>query len=144
MSEAPEQDQKTEEPTDKRRRESAKKGDVLQSKELGVALVTLAGAAWLVAAGHMLVGSMEQMLTDGLSFDAADIRTFDPASVAMRLIGMILLPVFALFGLTLVAAYRHPCPARLARLPLRSLCLQAQQDEPDVGAEAHVRQAGAD
>jgi flagellar biosynthetic protein FlhB len=59
MSDAPEKDQKTEAPTDKRRRDAAKKGDVLQSKELGVALVTLAGAAWLVAAGHMLVGSME-------------------------------------------------------------------------------------
>jgi flagellar biosynthetic protein FlhB len=118
MSEAPEQDQKTEAPTDKRRRESAKKGDVLQSKELGVALVT-PGRRRLAGRGrHMLVGSMEQMLPDGLSFDAADIRTFDPASVAMRLIGMILLPVFALFGLTLVAAIATP--ALLGSLGFRS------------------------
>ena len=108
MSEAPDKDQKTEEPTDKRRRDSAKKGDVLQSKELGVALVTLAGAAWLVAAGQMLVGSMEAMLSEGLSFGAEDIRTFDPASAALRMVGMILLPVGALFALTLVAAIATP------------------------------------
>ncbi len=118
MSEAPEKDQKTEEPTDKRRRDSAKKGDVLQSKELGVALVTLAGAAWLVAAGQMLVGSMEAMLSEGLSFGAEDIRTFDPASAALRMVGMILLPVGALFALTLVAAIATP--ALLGSLGFRS------------------------
>jgi flagellar biosynthetic protein FlhB len=118
MSEAPEQDQKTEDPTDKRTREAVKKGDVLQSKELGVALVTLAGAAWLFAAGHLLVGAMENMLIDGLSFSPEDISGFDPASTALRLIGMIALPVFALFGLTLVAAVATP--ALLGSLGFRS------------------------
>jgi flagellar biosynthetic protein FlhB len=108
MSEAPEKDQKTEAPTDKRRRDASTKGDVLQSKELGTALVIMAGAAWLVAAGHMLVASMESMLVEGLTFGAADIRNFDPGTVAIRLIGMILLPVLALFGLTLLAAIAAP------------------------------------
>jgi flagellar biosynthetic protein FlhB len=58
------------------------------------------------------------MLAEGLSFDARDIRAFDPASVALRLIGMVMLPVFALFGLTLVAAVA--APALLGSLGFRS------------------------
>ena len=49
MSDAPEKDQKTEAPTEKRRRDASEKGDVLQSKELGTALVIVAGAALLIA-----------------------------------------------------------------------------------------------
>jgi flagellar biosynthetic protein FlhB len=118
MSEAPEKDQKTEAPTEKRRRDAAEKGDVLQSKELGTALVIVAGAAWLALAGPMLVGSMEEMLVEGLTFNHDSIRNFDPASVALRLIGMILLPLFALFGLTIMAAIGGP--ALLGSLGFRS------------------------
>ena len=42
---------KTEAPTPKRRSDAAKKGDVLQSRELGVALAVVAGAAWIALAG---------------------------------------------------------------------------------------------
>jgi flagellar biosynthesis protein FlhB len=122
MSEAPEKDQKTEAPTEKRRREASEKGDVLQSKELGTALVVVAGAAWLALAGPMLVGSMSDMLVEGLTFNHDSVRNFDPASVALRLIGMILLPVFALFGLTLMAAIGGP--ALLGSLGFRSKALK--------------------
>ena len=118
MSDAPEKDQKTEAPTDKRRREAAEKGDVLQSKELATALVVVAGAAWLALAGKMLVGSLEGMLVEGLTFDANVVQDFDPASLALRLIGMIVLPLFALFGLTLFAAVG--APALLGSLGFRS------------------------
>ena len=43
----PDKDQQTEAPTPKRRRDAAEKGDVLQSRELGTALVVLVGAAWI-------------------------------------------------------------------------------------------------
>lgn len=118
MSEAPERDQKTEAPTDKRRRDAAEKGDVLQSKELAAALVIVAGAAWIALAGKFLVGSMEAMLADGLTFDSAAIRDFDPGTTALRLIAAILLPVAALFGLTLFAAIA--APALLGSLGFRT------------------------
>jgi flagellar biosynthetic protein FlhB len=118
VSEPPDRDQKTEAPTDKRRREAAQKGDVLQSKELATALVILAGAAWLALSGKMLVTSLGAMLTDGLSFDASAVHDFDPATTALRLITAILLPVAALFGLTLVAAIG--APALLGSLGFRS------------------------
>ena len=86
MSEKPDKDQQTEAPTPKRRRDAAEKGDVLQSRELGTALVVLVGAAWLAFMGPMIVGTMETMLTDALSFDAADLRDFDPATTTLRLL----------------------------------------------------------
>lgn len=108
MSDAPERDQKTEAPTAKRRREAAEKGDVLQSKELGTALVMVAGAAWLALAGHMLVGSLEHMLEQGLTFDSSAVHDFAPGSAVLRLTGMILLPVFGLFAITIGAAIAAP------------------------------------
>ena len=127
MSETPDKDQKTEAPTDKRRRDAAEKGDVLQSKELGTALVVLAGAVWLLLAGKMLVGSMEEMLVDGLSFDAAVIQDFDPWSAALRMVGMILIPVFALFALTLIAAVG--APALLGSLGFRAKAFAPKPDK---------------
>lgn len=118
MSEAPEKDQKTEEPTDKRRRDAAEKGDVLQSKELGTALVVVAGAAWLALGGQMLVKALGEMLAAGLAFDAGVIRDFDPASAALRLIGMVLLPLFLLFAVTIAAAIG--APALLGSLGFRA------------------------
>lgn len=108
MADAPDRDQQTEAPTEKRRREAAQKGDVLQSKELGTALVMVAGAVWLALAGHMLVDSLEGVLERGLTFDAASVRDFDPASAAVRLIALVLLPLFGLFGVTLFAAVGAP------------------------------------
>jgi flagellar biosynthetic protein FlhB len=127
MSEAPEKDQKTEAPTDKRRRDAAQKGDVLQSKELGTALVMVAGAAWLALAGHAFLGSLQNMLEHGLSFDASSIRNFDPAAAALRLIGMILLPLFGLFAVTLFAAFA--APAMLGSLGFRSKAFGFKADK---------------
>ena len=108
MSEEPEKDQKTEAPTDKRRRDAAEKGDVLQSRELGTALVVLAGAAWLALAGPLFLGALEEMLIDGLSFEAGDVRDFDPGSAALRLIGIVVVPLLGLFAITIAAAIGGP------------------------------------
>lgn len=121
MSEAPEQDQKTEAPTPKRRQEAARKGDVLQSRELGTALVVVAGALWLLVAGHWMIDALSMMLAEGLSFDSGDIRDFRPGMLALRMIAIILLPLFLLFGLTLAAAVA--APALLGSLGFRSAAM---------------------
>src|SRR3546814_14122255 len=94
MSDAPEKDQKTEEPTDKRRRDASEKGDVLQSRELGTALVVLAGATWLALAGPLFLGPLPELLSDALTFEAAAVRGFDPGSAAPRLSGIVIVPRF--------------------------------------------------
>ncbi|HYJ52951.1 MAG TPA: flagellar type III secretion system protein FlhB [Allosphingosinicella sp.] len=118
MSDAADPDQKTEAPTPKRRRDAAEKGDVLQSRELGTALVVLVGAAWLAFAGPMMVDACSAMITDALTFDAADIRQFDPGMAALRLLGIVALPFLGLFALTIVAAVGTP--AALGSLGFRS------------------------
>jgi flagellar biosynthetic protein FlhB len=127
MADGPEKDEKTEAPTDKRRRDAAEKGDVLQSKELGTALVIIAGAAWIALAGHFLVGALAEMLTEGLSFGPEAVRDFDPAAATLRLAGMVLLPVFALFALTLFAAFA--APALLGSLGFRAKAFGFKADK---------------
>ncbi|WP_380872521.1 flagellar biosynthesis protein FlhB [Sphingomonas sp. DBB INV C78] len=108
MSEGADKDQKTEAPTDKRKREAVEKGDVLQSKELGTALVVLAGAAWMALAGPWMVGALEEMLRASLTFNSSAVTDFDPGRAVLSMLGIVALPVVVLFGLTLLAAIGTP------------------------------------
>ncbi|MGZ8281565.1 MAG: flagellar type III secretion system protein FlhB, partial [Allosphingosinicella sp.] len=108
MADAPDRDQQTEAPTPKRREKAAESGDVLQSRELGTALVILVGAGWLALMGPMLLDALQTMLVDGLTFDGGDVRNFDPGSTILRLLGIVALPLVALFALTLAAAIGAP------------------------------------
>ncbi|PTD27295.1 EscU/YscU/HrcU family type III secretion system export apparatus switch protein [Sphingomonas fennica] len=108
MAEGADKDQKTEAPTEKRKREAVEKGDVLQSRELGTALVVLAGAGWLALAGPWAVGALEDMLRAALSFDHGAVADFDPGRAILTLLVMVALPLAALFGLTLLAAIGTP------------------------------------
>src|SRR3546814_15171228 len=73
MAETSDRDQKTEQPTAKKRADSAREGDVLMSRELASALMMLAGAGWLFAAGGLLVQSAGEVLTRGLVLGADEI-----------------------------------------------------------------------
>jgi len=117
MSENADKDQRTEAPTPKRRRDAAARGDVLQSRELGTALVVLVGAGWIALAGPMMMSALQDMVGQALSFDAGDVRNFDPGSAVLRLIGIVALPLLGLFALTLAAAVG--APAMLGSLGLR-------------------------
>jgi flagellar biosynthetic protein FlhB len=118
MSSEQDPDQKTEAPTPKRRREAMENGDVLQSRELGTALVIIVGAAWIALAGPMMMSSLQSMVADGLSFGAADVSDFDPGRVILRLLGAVVPPLLILFALTLVAAIA--APAALGSLGFRT------------------------
>jgi len=108
MADTPDRDEKTEAPTAKRRADAAEKGDVLQSRDLGTALVVLSGAAWLALAGPWMLGACEQVLGRGLRFDAQSIEHFEPATTFVSLLTPIIAPLAVLFGLTLVAAVGTP------------------------------------
>lgn len=127
MAENPDQDQKTEAPTQKRLKDSSEKGDVLQSRELGTALVVLAGAAWIAIAGPIMLGALETMVIDGLSFENGDLKDFDPGGTILRLLGIILLPFAGLFAVTLVAAIGTP--AALGSLGFRGKAFAFKGDK---------------
>jgi flagellar biosynthetic protein FlhB len=108
MADTPDRDEKTEAATPKRREKARDDGDVLQSRDLGSALVVMAGALWLAMAGGWLVAALRTMLADGLSFNRADVTGFDPAAVGFRLLARVAVPVAGLMGLTLLAALAAP------------------------------------
>src|SRR5947199_34667 len=101
MADTQDKDQRTEAPTAKRRRDAAENGDVLSSRELGTALVVLVGAGWVALAGPMTMAALQNMVGQALTFDAGDVRNFDPAGSLLRLLGIVALPLLGLFALTL-------------------------------------------
>ncbi|MFZ2997964.1 flagellar type III secretion system protein FlhB [Sphingobium sp.] len=100
--------EKTEKPTQKKLDDAAKKGDILQSRELGTALVVMAGIGWLAVTGPSLIGSLSHMLTQGLRFGREDIADFSPAQRGLELLGGIVLPVAGVMFATFVAAIAAP------------------------------------
>jgi len=108
MAEDADSDQKTEQPTAKRRSEAAEKGDVLQSRELGTALVVMAGAGWLALAGPWMMASLQNMMQHALMFDVGAVTDFKPGKAFADRITDVLLPLLALFLLTLIAAVGAP------------------------------------
>ncbi len=115
--ESPGGGEKTEKPTAKRLTDAAKKGDILQSRELSTALVTMAGIAWLAIAGPDLVRAIREMLIQGLRFDVSDIAAFEPQQRAAHLLSTIVMPLVGVLVVTLIAAFA--APAMLGSLGFR-------------------------
>src|SRR3546814_11325018 len=108
MAETSDRDQKTEQPTAKKRADSAREGDVLMSRELATALMMLAGAGWLFAAGGWLVQSAGELLRRGLVLSADDVAHFAPGEALTRNGFELLLPLASLFPLALFASFAAP------------------------------------
>ncbi len=88
--------EKSFEPTDKRKKDAAKKGDVLRSKELGTAVAVLAGALWLRYAGPWLMDSIQEIARTGFSFRRSDINDFDPGRVMSDAVLGVVVPISTL------------------------------------------------
>lgn len=130
MSEQPDNDQKTEAPTAKRLADAARDGDILQSKELGTALVMIAGAAWLLTAGPWFVEMCLELLRDGLTLDREEVMAFDPATSAAHLVGMTLLPLASLMALCLVGAIAGPALLGSAGFRTKAMEFKASKLDP--------------
>ena len=88
--------EKTFAPTDKRRQDAAKKGDVLRSRELATAAAILVGAAWLKFAGPWLMDGLSNAITIGFVWDRSSLESFDPGSIMVHLLVLILPPILVL------------------------------------------------
>lgn len=100
--------EKTEKPTPKKLQDAAKKGDILQSRELGTALVVMAGIGCLAITGPSLVEALRKMLVEALRFRREDIVDFSPAERGMALLTGIALPVAGVMLATFIAAIAAP------------------------------------
>lgn len=89
-------------PSAKRKRDAARKGDVVRSRELATAAAMAMGTAWLMLAGPWLLGSMAQVLRAAFTFDRSMIDDFAPGRMLTAALRDALPPVFVL-GLAVIA-----------------------------------------
>jgi len=108
MAENADGSEKSEEPTEKKLRESREKGQVPRSRELTTLLVTLSAAVFLLFYGAQMIADFEVIMVKGLSFDRA--IAFDTLAL-FSLVGSIvetafylLLPFFLLMTFVALVA----------------------------------------
>ncbi len=88
--------EKTFAPTDKRRADAAKNGDVLRSKELATLAATGAGALALLGVGPWLNDALGQTARAGFRFDRAALDSFAPGALIIDAAIALLPPVMAI------------------------------------------------
>lgn len=93
---------KTEAPTDKRRKDAADKGERPQTRELGPALVMLGGAAYLALAGQALAQGCALALARGLALTPT--QDFEPGRAILRVAAPLALPLASLLAVCCAAA----------------------------------------
>ena len=79
--------EKTEEPTDKKKEDARKKGQVPRSRELDTLLMTLFGAVIFLSLGPGMIQDFEQILHLGFSFNRQ--VAVDPSQILERIIMML-------------------------------------------------------
>lgn len=89
-------------PTEKRKRDAAKRGDVIRSREMATAAAATVGAAWLLLAGPWLLALMASLLRAGFTFDRARLDDFTPGALLTAALIAALPPVVVL-GLAVIA-----------------------------------------
>lgn len=88
--------EKTFAPTEKRKKDAARKGDVLRSRDLATAAAALVGAFWLEFAGPWLFHVLTGGLAGGLTFDSAALQDFTPGKLMFGAMVAVLPPVIIL------------------------------------------------
>ncbi len=95
---------KTESPTQKRLDKARDDGDVLKSKELGAALVILAGCVWLAMLGPALVAACKAVMTASFRFGRADVEDFQPWRPLIEAGWKLALPLGGILALAVAAS----------------------------------------
>ncbi|MFT4518753.1 MAG: flagellar biosynthetic protein FlhB [Halioglobus sp.] len=109
MAEQQSSQEKTEQPTEKRLKESRKKGQVPRSRELNTMLSLLSGGFGLVMFGSSMATDFSSLIEASLSFDRE--VAFNTDILAVRLVGLIVSSVtilMPLFGVLIVGAMIGP------------------------------------
>jgi len=106
--ESPGGGEKTEAPTPKKLQDSSKKGDVLQSRDLGGAMIVFVGTMGFLMFGGLLYRALADMVTRALVIHPEDIKSFDVGGRSAALLSDILPEFMSLFALLMVAAVATP------------------------------------
>jgi flagellar biosynthetic protein FlhB len=85
-------------PTEKRKKDALKRGDVLRSKELATLASVTLGAIWLRLAGPWVLDALGRGMRLGLSWNRADLDRFEPGRLLIDLLIVAGPPVLLLGG----------------------------------------------
>lgn len=96
--------EKTFAPSEKRRKDATRNGDVLRSRELTTAIGVLVGAVWLKFAGPYLLAQLGETARKGLTWDRASLESFAPAKLLWTALVGTIPPVMVLGVMVLVAS----------------------------------------
>jgi flagellar biosynthesis protein FlhB len=133
VSEAADNDQKTEDATPKRREDAARDGDILQSRELATALVMAAGIGWLMIAGGELYRACLNLLRDGLTLHTAEIRNFDPTVATTGLGKHFAAPMAGFLFVSLMGAIAGPALLGSAGFRGKAMAFKTSRIDPLAG-----------
>jgi flagellar biosynthesis protein FlhB len=104
MSEEADHDSKTQEPTEKRRRQAREQGEVARSRDLSTATTILVFGAFLAMSGSALYVSLSSALRSGLTLTHHDVGLFDVSFRLANILPQLVLPLGVFAVLLLVAA----------------------------------------
>lgn len=104
MADQPDQDEKTEAPTEHRKEEARRKGERLTSKELGTAMAGVAAALWVTFFIGTFASGMRTAATNSLTLTRADIIDFTPDAALFTIANAAIRPFLILFVLMLAGA----------------------------------------
>ena len=96
--------ERTQAPTEKRKKEAIKQGDVLRSRDFATALVVLVGVVWLLAFGPSLLAACRELMTASFQFGRADVEDFSPFRPLVQAGWKLAPSLIALFAMTIGAA----------------------------------------
>ncbi|KHK93500.1 EscU/YscU/HrcU family type III secretion system export apparatus switch protein [Novosphingobium malaysiense] len=95
--------EKSFEPTAKRKRDAAKKGDVVRSREMATAAAIGIGAVWFLVAGPWLLDLLTDTLRVGFTWDRATLEDFTPGRMMMSMMVAVMPPI-AILGLAVIGS----------------------------------------
>lgn len=101
--------ERTEQPTEKRKQDARKKGQVPRSRELNTMLSLLFGASGFIVLGSWLAVGFPEIIAGALTFDRA--LAYDSSLVPVRFVELMmssLLLLTPLFGLSVIGALAGP------------------------------------
>lgn len=134
--------EKTEAPTQKRKREAADDGTLLKSREFATALVVLAGCGWMALFGPSLLRACQSLMTASFQFDAGDIMDFEPFRPLAQAGWKLLPSLAALMAIMVFAAIASQAGLSGIRFNGKLLMPKASRIDPAAGLKRIVGAQG--
>lgn len=125
--------EKTEAPTQKRRKDATEKGEILKSRELATALVVLAGVAWIMLFGGSMMAACRELMAASFRFGRGDVEDFQPLRPLAIAGWKLAIPLGLLFAMTVIAAIASQAGLGSLRFNASLLAPKPQRINPASG-----------